>query len=326
MASGDTGRKAFVALLKILITVVVVLYVVQRLGWGRITGTLGRADRRWLLGGLTAFLFSGYLGAVQWRLLLASKGIKLHMHRAVVLYFIGMFFNNFMFGVVAGDAVRVALIKSDSGSGRGGLAATFLDRFAGLWAMTLFAVVGSVLLMHRGVTGQGKLLTASVALMVAFIVFCMICTFIVSRRAQRLMFAALAALPIPAGAKVTAVAREVVLEVEDRHMLLPVVLLSLLIQFLRIGVHVVCAASLGLLTVANFQYFLVFVPVLAVMMLVPMPFGVKEVGGAGLFGLAGFGEDALVMEFLASLTGIVAGLAGGVLFVTTRLRIANKET
>ena len=61
---------------------------------------------------------------LQWLLLLRNKGIVMGFGRAFTLYFVGMFFNNFLLGTVAGDAVKVALIKSGNESGSAGLAAT----------------------------------------------------------------------------------------------------------------------------------------------------------------------------------------------------------
>ena len=65
--------------------------------------------------------------------LLKNRGIPLKFWNAFRLYFIGLFFNNFIMGGIVGDAVKVASLKSRQGKGMAGLAATFLDRFAGLW-------------------------------------------------------------------------------------------------------------------------------------------------------------------------------------------------
>ncbi|MBD3316730.1 MAG: hypothetical protein GF344_13155 [Chitinivibrionales bacterium] len=326
VADGCRWKKVASALIKVLVTGAVVAFIIHRLGWSSIASTLAMAQPHWLMAALTLFLLSGVLGVVQWRLLLANKDVHLSFGRCLSLYFIGMFFNNFMLGTVTGDAVRVTYVRTSAGSVRGGIAATFLDRFAGLLAMACFAIVGSGVLLKRGLVDEGRVATAVIALVATFGLFFMTCAFIVSRRVQRFSFRIIDLLPIPCKNMVRDMLKSIALEVHNRHVVVPVGFLAVGIQAMRIGVHILCAASLGLLTAQNFQYFFVFVPILAILMLVPLPFGVKEGIGGSLFVLAGFSPDApevpLVMEFLASLVGIVASLAGGVFFVLSRVRTA----
>jgi glycosyltransferase 2 family protein len=323
MAETNPWRKRTLTLLKLLITALVVWFIIHRLGWRNIIDAVVRADRFWLVVAAAIFLISGIIGAAQWRLLLHNRKVNLPFRRVFLLYYIGMFFNNFMLGMVAGDAVKVALIRSRREDARAGLAATFLDRFAGLWAMLGFAMAGSAVLLMQGMLDESRLLTAVLGLGAAFLGFGLVCAFLVSRRVQKLSFQVLHALPIPAKASIEAMARGVALEVDDRHILAPVAGTAALIQFLRILVHVCCAQAMGLLTMGNFQYFFIFVPFLAILMLIPLPFGVKEGVGGTLFLLAGFSpeapEEPVIMEFLASLTGIGVSMLGGLFFITNKL-------
>jgi hypothetical protein len=162
------------------------------------------------------------------------------------------------------------------------------------------------------------------ALLTTFLLFCGVLLFVVSHPIQRLCFRIIDVVPLPSKERIIRLLQEIIIEAHDRHIVLPIAALSLLIQLMRVGVHVVCAASLGLLSIANFQYFFVFVPILAMLMVVPLPFGIKEGVGGSLFVLAGFSPDMpeapIVMEFLASLVGIAASLLGGVLFVAGKLK------
>lgn len=323
MAETNSWQKRTLTILKLLVTALVVWFIIHRLGWRNIADAVGRANRLWLMAAAILFWVSGVIGAAQWRLLLHNRKVNLPFRRVFVLYFIGMFFNNFMLGMVAGDAVKVALIRSGRQDARAGLAATFLDRFAGLWAMLGFAMTGSAVLLMQGMLDESRLLTAVLGLGAAFSGFGLVCAFLISRRVRKISFQVLHALPIPAKASIEAMARGVALEVEDRHILAPVAGSAALIQFLRILVHVFCAQAMGLLTMGNFQYFFIFVPFLAILMLIPLPFGVKEGVGGALFLLAGFNpeapEEPVIMEFLASLTGIGVSMLGGVFFITNKL-------
>ncbi|MBN1577189.1 MAG: flippase-like domain-containing protein [Chitinispirillaceae bacterium] len=313
-------RKFLTTLLKGVVTLGIVILLVNKLGWNDITATLTTARPLWLGAALFLFIISTFVGVIQWRILLHNRGIPLPLGRSLRLYLIGMFFNNFVLGGIVGDVLKIASIRSRDGKGMAGLAATMLDRFAGLWAMCGFAVGGSIILMSRqGTLVSGKIDTAVVALFAAFLLFAGIMVFLVCKPMQRMVFSLLDLPPASGKLRLREILSEMLIEAHDRHLLIVVALLSTVIQFLRIGVHVLTALSLGLLTADNFHYFFIFVPIIAMLMTIPLPFGVREAAGGTLFALAGFPEDAAyVMGFLASLVGLAASFIGGLFYITDR--------
>jgi len=298
---------------------VIIILLVQRLGCDNILSTVSSAHLGWLLGAVVIFLLSTLIGVFQWQILLKNRGIPLLFWRSFRLYIIGMFFNNFLLGGIVGDALKVASIRSRDGKGKAGLAATFLDRFAGLWAMSGFAIAGSIILLHHGAITSGKIYTAIVALFATFLLFAGILAFLIFKPFQRLFFYLLDRLPLKKASNLREIISEMLIEAHDFHILLSVGLLSVFIQFLRIGVHIMVAQSLGLLTAQNFHYFFIFVPIIAMLMTLPLPFGVREAFGGTLFALAGFQQDAsYVMGFLASLVGLAASCTGGLFYIIDR--------
>lgn len=307
-------------------TVLVVVWLIRKLGWNQIVTIVSKAEPLWLIAALVVFVISIFLGVIQWRILLKNRGIPLPLGRAIRLYFVGMFFNNFVFGGIVGDALKVVSIKSQDGKGLAGLAATFLDRFAGLWAMCGFAVAGSIVLLRRGIDLNGKTETAVLALFVTFILFAGLMILLVSKPLQNLLFKFVDTVPVLRKTRIREVISEMLIEAHDMHLLGSVATLSILIQFLRIGVHAMTAASLGLLSISNFQYFFIFVPVIAMLMTVPLPLGVRETVGGALFAFAGFPtEAAFVMGFLASIVGLVASALGGIFFIAEKNFISGKS-
>jgi len=326
MAQSNTIRQTLILVLKLSITALVVAVLIAKLGFQEIVFTINKADPLWLLGAVAVFVFSAWLGVVQWRILLANRGIPLPLGRAFRLYFIGLFFNNFVFGGFVGDAVKVASIHAEDKKGLAGFAATFLDRFAGLWAMCGFAVLGSIVLLRRGALTNGKIDTAIIALLGAFTLFAVIMAFLVSKRLQDFFFGITDRFAFTKKMKVREIISEMLIEAHDLHLLVSVSLLSTAIQFLRIGVHFLTAGSLGLLTTGNFQYFLIFIPIIAMLMTIPLPFGVREAAGGALFALAGFPTGAaFVMNFLASIVGIAASMLGGLFFITGRIHLFGRK-
>jgi glycosyltransferase 2 family protein len=318
-------RRVAGALVKVVVTAAVLVFIVWKLGFHQILSTVSQANPWWLCAALVVFFVSGWLGVVQWEIILRNRGVKLPFSRVFSLYFIGMFFNNFALGIIAGDAVKVAYIKLGEGRGKAGFAATFLDRFAGLWAMLGYAVFGSILLIKQKALESRSMTLAIVALFVAFACFGGALLFLMSKKLQSLAFALIHWLPFKRRDSLRRILEETLIESHDAHILLPVGVLSTVVQFMRIGVHILCAAALGMLSAGNIHYFFIFVPILAMMMVAPLPFGVRESVGGALFALAGFeASAAIVMGFLATIVGSAASLVGGILFVANKLQSSRK--
>jgi len=309
--------------LKVSVSLAVVWYVVAKLGYQQIVDSLAAATVVHVLIAAGLFVVSGILGALQWKMLLATRNVQLPVWPAIKFTFIGMFFNNFFLGMVAGDAVKITVLKSHGYAPSGGISATFLDRFAGLLAMMGFAVAGSFMLLRKGLEQSSDITSAVIALFVAAGVFVGIFLLIVSRRLQRFTERVLATLRLGFAVRIL---RALSIEFSHRRVLLPVGIISTFIQLLRICVHIFCGISLGIVSAANMQYFFIFVPLLAIIMLAPLPFGIKELGGANLFILAGFSQQAIVMEFLAAFVGIVSSGIGALFFITNRRKLALRNS
>src|SRR5690606_8654754 len=133
----------------------VLWYVIEKNGRGRIVGTLLSADVRFvLLAGLFFFL-SVLAGAYQWFLLLRIQGIHFKYGASFRAYYSAMFLNNFLPGTVGGDALRVYEVKKDTvGWGRA-VAATFLDRLIGFFALSLLSLVAVGIALFQDNLDQG---------------------------------------------------------------------------------------------------------------------------------------------------------------------------
>lgn len=85
-------------------------------------------------------------GAVRWRVLLTAYGAtsRPSLPRALHLYFVSFFFNNFLPGAVAGDVAR-GIVTRDAFGERGataGLAVVLVERALGLFGVFLLLAVG----------------------------------------------------------------------------------------------------------------------------------------------------------------------------------------
>lgn len=316
-------------LIKVAVTGAVIWWIAQTYGWHNIVETISKAKIGWLIGGFLLNVASLYLGALQWQILLQNKEIVLPFGKTVKLYFMGMFFNNFIFGTVAGDAFKIASLHLDKKEGKPGFAATFLDRLAGLLTLSGFAIISSVIILVTNIQQNKELLYVMgiLALFISIIIAFFI--LIISQRLQNALREFLKKIPkFPARDLVTNLLELSYInrrQKDQMDMVLSIAVLSIIIQVMRIAVHMFCAQAFGIFSFATMHYFFVIIPIIALLMIVPMPFGIREAIGGILFTLAGFEkEESVVMEFLATILGIAASLIGGVMFVMDKKSIETR--
>jgi uncharacterized membrane protein YbhN (UPF0104 family) len=321
--NGMTKSRTGVLALKLLVTASILWWIMHTYGWKSIVETVSHTNITWLAAGCALFITSIFVGAVQWAIILKNRRVAVRFTAVVRLYFISTFLNNFVLGLVTGDIYRIASIHMSAGEGKRGFAATFLDRLAGLIVLSAFAIAGGTFILIKNVNLNKQFAAALSALALFTALFCVILALVGSTRLQALSRRVLAAFSwVPGLGRLQQVFENAFMDLHtpsDRAMFFSVAALSSIVQGMRIGVHILCACALGIFSPSQTFYFFVIVPVIALMMTVPLPLGVKEAGASTLFSVAGFVyQEALVMEFLATLVGIAGALPGAVVFLRGR--------
>jgi hypothetical protein len=300
--------------LKLAVTALVLGYVVNKLGWNNIVSTCRHVNLLYLFYGLACCVVSIVLGALQWHLLLHRKELRISLRESFELYYIGMFFNNI--GTIAGEGIKIAYIKRRHSLGKIGFAATFLDRFAGLLALLAFAGVGCVLLLRQGAFHNPTLLYLAWLMIGLIVLFGCLLAFLTMRRLRRAFFDLVNRLRLPKREFINDLVAITGLDINHFSLIVTIAALSIVIQGLRISTHLFSAAAFGILTPHNFVYFFIFIPIIALLMIVPLPFGIRETFGGHLFSLTGIEQQAaFLMQFMATFIGVLASLWGGIEFL-----------
>jgi uncharacterized membrane protein YbhN (UPF0104 family) len=141
------GRRA-VFWLRLAVSAGLIAWVLSRTPFREVAAAFRSADPRFVLLAL-ALNPLGYLASVRrWRLLIRAQGGDAALPFLVRSFLVGVFFNNLLPSTIGGDAVRM-MDTAKTGVGRAkAVAIVFVDRFVGLLALMLFAVL-SVLVSGR---------------------------------------------------------------------------------------------------------------------------------------------------------------------------------
>src|SRR2546430_10799404 len=134
---------------KILITIFQVTVTVGVLYWvyhdpnrrAQMVEALWNAEYRWVLMAMLAYLVVEAAAAFRWHVLLTVQNIHLSVPRLTGLFFIGLFYNQFLPGGTGGDIIKsYYLLKETPDKKAGALLAVVFDRFIGLVALVAITV------------------------------------------------------------------------------------------------------------------------------------------------------------------------------------------
>src|SRR3954447_19301505 len=130
--------------LRLAVSAALVAWILRRTPFQEVGAAFRSADLRFVLPALALQLLDTLVSVRRWRLLIRAQGGEAPSAGLVRAYFTGIFFNNLLPSTIGGDTVRV-IHTARSGVGRArALAIIFVDRFVGLLALMLFAVLGAL--------------------------------------------------------------------------------------------------------------------------------------------------------------------------------------
>jgi uncharacterized protein (TIRG00374 family) len=138
-------KKTLLTLLQLLVTVGVLFWVFHDPAKrAQMLIALRAADYRWIIAAILAYAVVEFAAAFRWHVLLRVQGIRLSLGRTFALFFIGMFYNQFLPGGTGGDIIKTyLLLKETPGKGPGALLAVLFDRMIGLIA--LISITGALI-------------------------------------------------------------------------------------------------------------------------------------------------------------------------------------
>src|SRR3982074_495247 len=105
------------------------------------------ADYRWIGAAILMYVVVEFGAMVRWPILVKVQGINVSNARVVALFFIGMFYNQFLPGGTGGDIVKTYLLWKETPTKKpGALLAVLFDRMIGL--ITLMIITGGVIFLR----------------------------------------------------------------------------------------------------------------------------------------------------------------------------------
>lgn len=321
MQLGSRTKPFLVFLLKLVVTLVPAYFVCRNIvmapDWdiGDLYGLFSTESAVPLALALICLLVSNFTACLQWKLLLERQGVCLTYGHLLKLYYVGLFFNNFMPGNMGGDVKKIYDIRMQGGqdSVGAGFTATFFDRLLGLFFVTFFALVmGCLFFIHD--ESQRAFMWPSIWI---FLGFCTLFACLCSRRLGKFCCFLMA--------------RFFPKKLEERlvHMFsrfqffrapklwLAVTVISTVTQSLRILVHYFCGLAVGVSLSVSWYFY--YIPLVAIVSALPISiggFGPREFLAQSLFAKAGVANlESVVIQLLAYFVSLLLSLFGAFAFL-----------
>jgi uncharacterized protein (TIRG00374 family) len=320
------NRGHLVFALKLVVSGGLLAFVLSRLSWQQIQAALADPHWGWLVAALAVYGLSAWGGALQWTWILRTAGLRTGAGELQRLYFIGLFFNNFLPANIGGDAYKILDLGRREGCPGRVFCATVLDRLVGLSALTVFAVAAAGLCLAAGLSLPpvtwllgGVLGLLGVALAV-----------LVSRRLRARLPRLVAAVGLrPLATRLEAGAEEFAVYRARLPWLGRIFLFSVGVQTLRVTVHLLVARGLGLdPTAGQTAQLAVLIPLLALSLTLPITvngIGLRETVTSALLVHTGLpAPDVVAMELTAFLVLVAFSLVGGVLWWQRRGLVSRR--
>jgi uncharacterized protein (TIRG00374 family) len=140
-------KKILLSILQLAVTIAVLVWVFHDPQKRAQMGVaLRAADYRWVALAVVAYCVVEVAAAVRWQILLTVQDIHLRIPRMAGLFFIGMFYNQFLPGGTGGDIMKTYLLLKETQRKMGALLAVIFDRVIGLVA--LITITGTLIALR----------------------------------------------------------------------------------------------------------------------------------------------------------------------------------
>lgn len=151
----DSKKRMVLRWVGSLLTIVLLVYLFTRQGWGEIITAIRQIPVWYLVLAFSLTLVSRLAVGLRWYALLAVTDVSTSWQQVVKLTFAGLFASNFLPTTVGGDVVRLAGAVQNKFDGAISAASLVVDRLIGLFGMALAVPLGAGPLWNWLITAQG---------------------------------------------------------------------------------------------------------------------------------------------------------------------------
>jgi uncharacterized protein (TIRG00374 family) len=305
-----TWRKLTV---RILFSVAVLAALFTQVSLQDVASNLRRVSVPFVIFAWCYYALCQWISAYRWQLLLRARDVNVSIWELFSYYMIGMFVNNFMPGSIGGDVVKSYYLYKRTRKLEITVVSVFLERFTGLLGLCLLAL--ATLAIGYGYLNSPMVVVSvvgSAGILVLIILTLWQLPNIVARIPIVTRF-------IPKGIRESAVELYAALASYRHHVptLLAAIAISTVLQLMFAVYFSMASVAMGI--PIDLIYFVLFLPTITLVSLIPLSLGglgIREASMAVLFGAAGISAASVVaLSLTIHFINMMLSLWGGVLLL-----------
>ena len=307
-------RQTFISIAKLTVTVILLVYLLSKVDCEEMVAILRGVNAIYILAVLVLAMSVNLIYSHMWQIVLAAQNIKVPLVKLLALYYIGLFFNNFMPSVIGGDVVRIYQLSKHTQKAIDSSLSVIITRLVSICALLL--IIAAALIS----TGWGMEVPNIVkVLIISFLVGIVLLPLWGSRLLIYLNEVSL----IKESPRVSSILEHVCMSISllKTHKL--TILLSLvhalICHILSVFANYLLSLSLGFSV--SFYYFLLFMPLISLIIMFPISingFGLREGVFVLLFNQVGLSTSAAIsLSLIGRLNTLLSSLLGGMAYVLT---------
>jgi glycosyltransferase 2 family protein len=314
-------KKKLFAAAKLAITVLLFYIIYRKIDVQQFSATMHNARFDFLIGAFLITWICHFICIYRWRLLMRPLMPAHSLPNLMGIYCIGLFFNVTLPTAVGGDLVKMYYAGKPSKNYAQSFAAAFLDRDVGMLAMMIIACI-AILIHPVDVRGT----PVSLIIWSVFAVFVLGNVAIFTPSFHRLLTAILHRLHLSGIAlKIDMLSNAFQIMGKHKLVLLSSFAISLVNQLL--GIAVTWMTALGLRIDVPLRYFLIFVPVITLITMLPISIsgmGLREYYFTSLFSsipsIPVAAASCTALGVISSIVLILTAVPGGIIYLFYRNR------
>src|SRR5215813_9584387 len=322
-------KKTLLTTAKVVVSVGILTYIFTHVVDIRhLWANLREADFSLFAAAVVVYFGVQALSAYRWHALLKPQGIEVSYPKILAFYFLGMYFNFFLPSTIGGDVFRIYYLRKETGRLSASSASVFLDRDIGMGGLILLATVVAA---AADIEFKGVPLALPFGLVVLGFVIANLAIFY--RPTYNVIHRLLLLFRMKsADDKVERVFESVNCYRGKWRLWAVTLLMSVGVQVGCVLVNTLCAAAIGMQTRHGWLDFLVFIPTIGLVSMIPVSVngtGWREASYILLFQSVITDPDqthaaaqAATLALLWLGVTVIVSLPGGIIYV---LRGSRKE-
>jgi len=132
--------------LRIAISMALIIWFVKAFDWRQIVGIIHNAQVLYLFVAIIWIIAAVLVSTYKWQIILRAQGLDLSLKKLWQIYWMGLFFNNFLPSSIGGDALRIFWVGKETQDSPGATTSVVIERILATTALALVGLVGCLVI------------------------------------------------------------------------------------------------------------------------------------------------------------------------------------